>query len=94
MKPEMDDPLKFQFNPAFDFGFPQFTDPDYEHFTTLLDGISDLDVLCGDDLLKPEQPPSKRFKHCVYAEEVTSTASSLKDVPNHKLLGPIITLWC
>jgi len=49
-KSEMDDLLKFQFNPAFDFGFPQFTDPDYKHFTTLLDGISDLDVLCGDDL--------------------------------------------
>ena len=29
MKPEWNDPLKFQFNPAFDLGFPKFTDPDY-----------------------------------------------------------------
>ena len=38
---------------------PEFIDPDYEHYATLLDGISDLDVLFGDDPLKPEQPPSK-----------------------------------
>ena len=42
---------------------PEFTDPDYEHYATLLDGISDLDILFGDDPLKPEQPLSKRFKH-------------------------------
>ena len=38
MKPTWGDPLKFQFNPAFDLGFPEFTDPDYEHYATLLDG--------------------------------------------------------
>ena len=54
MKPKWGDPLKFQFNPAFDLGFPEFTYPDYEHYATLLDGLSDLDVLFGDDLLKPE----------------------------------------
>ena len=76
----------------FDLGFPEFTDPDYEHYATLLDGISDLDVLFADDLLKPEWPPSKRFKHCAYAEEATSAASALKDVTNHKWFGPITTL--
>ena len=45
MKPTWGDLLKFQFNPAFDLGFPEFTDPDYEHYATLLDGLSDLDVL-------------------------------------------------
>ena len=69
MKPTRGDPLKFQFNPAFDLGFPEFTDPDYEHYATLLDGLSDLDVLFGDDPQKSEQPPSKRFKHCAYAKE-------------------------
>ena len=54
MKPEWGDPSKFQFNLAFDLGFPEFTDPDYEHYATLLDGISDLDFLYGNDLLKPE----------------------------------------
>ena len=56
------------------------TDPDYEHYATLLDGIFDLDFLFGDNLLKPERPPSKRFKHCAYAEEAMSAASALKDV--------------
>ena len=28
VKLEWGDPLKFQFNPAFDPGFPEFTDPD------------------------------------------------------------------
>ena len=51
MKP---DQLNFQFNPAFDLGFPEFTDPDYKHYATFSDGISDLDVLFGNDLLKPE----------------------------------------
>ena len=76
----------------FDLRFPEFTDPDYEHYATLLDGISDLDVLFADDLLKPEWPPSKQFKHCAYAEEATSAASALKDVTNHKWFGPITTL--
>ena len=67
MKPKWGDPLKFQFNPAFDLGFPEFTYPDYEHYATLLDGLSVFDVLFGDNLLKPEQPLSKRFKHCAYA---------------------------
>ena len=91
MKPEWGDPSKFQFNPAFDLSFPEFTHPDYEHYATLLDGISDLDILFGNNLLKPEQPPSKRFKHCAYAEEATSAASTLKDVTNHKQFGPITT---
>ena len=69
MKHKWGDPLKLQFKPAFDLGFPEFTDPDYKHYATLLDGLSDLDVLFGDDPLKPEQPPSKRFKHCAYAKE-------------------------
>ena len=69
MKHKWGDPLKFQFNLAFDLGFPEFTDPDYKHYATLLDGLSDLDVLFDDDPLKPEQPPSKRFKHCTYAKE-------------------------
>ena len=59
MKPKWGDPLKVQFNLAFDLGFPEFAYPDYEHYATLLDGLSDLDVLLGDDLLKPERPPSK-----------------------------------
>ena len=54
MKPEWGGPLKFHFNPAFDLGFPEFTEHDYDHYATLLDGISDLDVLFDDDLLKPE----------------------------------------
>jgi len=54
MNPEWGDLSKFQFNLAFDLGFSKFTDPDYEHYATLLDGISDLDVLLGDDPLKPE----------------------------------------
>ena len=37
----------------FDLRFPEFTNPDYEHYATMLDGISDLDILFGDDLLKP-----------------------------------------
>ena len=64
MKLEWGDPLKFQFNPAFDLGFSKFTDLDIHY-----DGISDLDILLGDDTLKPERPPSRRFKHCAYAEE-------------------------
>ena len=48
MKPEWGDPLKFQLNLPFDLGFPECTDPDYEHYATLLDGISDLDDLFGD----------------------------------------------
>ena len=91
MKPQWSDPLKFQFNPAFDLGFPEFTKLDYEHYATLLDGISDSDILFDDDPLKPERPPSKRFKHCEYAEEATSAASALKDVTNHKQFGPITT---
>ena len=59
MKPKYGDPLKFQFNLAFDLGFPEFTDPDYEHCAMLLDGISDLDVHFDDNLLKPEWPRSK-----------------------------------
>ena len=54
MKPELGDPLKFQFNLAFDLGFPEFTDPDYEHYAMLLDRISDLDILFEDNPLKPE----------------------------------------
>ena len=69
MKCKWGDPSKFQFNLTFDL---EFINPDYEHHTTLLDRISDLDVLFGDDPLKPEWPLSKRFKHCAYAEEVTS----------------------
>ena len=61
MKPEWGDSSKFHFNPAFDLGFPELTDPDHEHYATLLDRISDLDVLFGDDPLKPKRPPSKRF---------------------------------
>ena len=91
MKSEWGDPLKFHFNPAFDLGFPGFTEHDYDHYAALLDGISDLDVLFDDDPLKPERPPSKRFKHCAYAEEATSAASALKDVTNHKRFGPITT---
>jgi len=91
MKPEWGDPSKFQFNPVFDLGFPEFTDPDYEEYATLLDGISDLDVLFGNDPLKPERPPSKRFKHCAYIEEATSEASALTDVTKHKQFGPITT---
>ena len=45
MKPECGDPLKFEFNPVFYLGFPEFTDPDYECYATLWDRISDLDVL-------------------------------------------------
>ena len=89
MKPEWGDPLKFQSNPAFELGFPEFTNPHYEHYAMLLDGISDLNVLFGDDPLKPERPPSKQFKHCAYAEEATSAAFALKDVTNHKRFGPI-----
>ena len=59
MKPEWGDPLKFQFNLAFDLSFPEFTDPDYEHYAMLLDRISDLDVLFEDNPLKPERPLSK-----------------------------------
>lgn len=92
MKPEWGDLSKFQFNPVFDFGFPEFTDPDYEQYATLLDGISDLGVLFGDDPLKPERPPSKWFKHCAYIEEATSAASPLIDVTKHKQFGPITTL--
>ena len=91
LKPEWGDPSKFQFNLAFHLGFPEFTDLDYKHYAMLLDRISDLDILFGHNLLKPEQPPSKRLKHCAYAEEVMSAASTLKDVPNHKQFGPIIT---
>ena len=91
MKPEWGDPSKFQFKSVFYLGFPEFTDPEYEHYATLLDGISYLDVLFADDPLKPERPPSKRFKHCAYAEEATSAASALKDVTNHKRFGPITT---
>jgi len=91
MIPEWSDLLKFQFNPVFDLGFSEFTDPDYEHYATLLNGISYLDVLFGDDPLKPERPLSKRFKHCAYAEEAKSAASALKDVTNHKRFGPITT---
>ena len=90
MKPQWGDPLKFQFNPAFDLGFPEFTDPDYEHYAA--------DKLCcwteshfGNNLLKPERPPSKQFKHCVYAEQATSAASTWKDVTNRKQFGPITT---
>ena len=72
-------------------GFPEFTDPDYKCYATLLDGISDLDVLFDDDPLKLEWPPSKRFKHCAYAEKVTSAASALKDVTDHTWFGPITT---
>ena len=57
----------FHFNPAFDLGFPEFTEHDYDNYATLLDGISDLDVIFDDDPLKPERLPSKRFKHCAYA---------------------------
>ena len=89
MKPEWGDPSKFQLNPAFNLGFPEFTDPDFEHYATLLEGISDLDVLFGNDPLKPERPPSKRFKQCAYFEEATSAASALKDVINHKQFGTI-----
>ena len=60
MKPEWGDLLNFQFKTVFDLGFPEFTDPDYEHYATLLDGISDLDVLFDGDPLKPERPPSKQ----------------------------------
>lgn len=92
MKPERGDLSKFQFNLVFDLGFPEFTDPDYEQYATLLDGISDLRVLFGDDPLKPERPPSKRFKHCAYIEEATSAASALIDVTKHKRFEPITTL--
>ena len=34
MKPESGDPLKFRFNPAFARGFPEFTDHDYEPYST------------------------------------------------------------
>ena len=51
MKPGWADPSKFQFNPVFGLGFPEFTDPDYEQYAMLLDGISDLDVLFGDHRL-------------------------------------------
>ena len=54
VKPEWGDPLKFKFNPAFYLGFLKFTDPDYKHYATLLDRISDLDVLFDNDPLKPE----------------------------------------
>ena len=81
MKLEWGDPSKFQLNLVFDLGFPSLLT-----LATLLDRISDLDVLFGNDPLKLERPPSKRFKHCVYAEEVTSAASTLKDVTNHKRL--------
>ena len=91
MKPKWNDSLKFQFNPMFDLGFPEFIDRDYKHYAMLLDRISDLDVLFDDDPLKPERPPFKRFKHCAYTEEATSTASTLKDVTNHKRFGPITT---
>ena len=91
MKLEWGDPLKFQFNSAFDLGFPEFTDPDLKHHAKLLDGISDLDVLFDDDPLKPELPPSNGFKHCAYAEEPTSSASAFKDVTNHKRFGHITT---
>ena len=101
MKPQWSDPLKFQFNLAFDLGFPGFTKLDYEQYATLSDGISDSDVLSDDYPLKPERPPSKRFKHCAYAEEATSAASALKDMINHKWFGPITTsperekgVWC
>ena len=90
-KPEWANPSKFQFNPAFDLGFLEIIDPDYEHYATLLDGISDLDVLFGDGPLKPERPSSKRFKHCAYAEEATSAGFALKDVTCHKRFGPITT---
>ena len=92
MKPEWGDPSKFQFNLAFDLSFPEFTDPDYEHYTA--DDMLHCwtESLFGDDPLKPERPPSKRFKHCAYAEEATSAASALKDVTNHKWFGPITTL--
>ena len=55
MKP---DRLNFQFNLAFDLGFPKFTDPDCKHYATFSDRISDLEVLFGNNLLKPEWPPS------------------------------------
>ena len=90
MKPEWGDPLKFQFNPAFDLGFPEFTNPDYEHYSA--DTLRCwTESLFGDDPLKPEHPPSKRFKHCAYAEEATSAASALKEVINHKRFGLITT---
>ena len=38
MKPEWSDPSKFKFNPAFDLGFPEFTDPDYEHYASYVVG--------------------------------------------------------
>ena len=50
---EWGDQLKFQFKLVFDPGFPEFTDPDYEHYPANK-------VCCwtesffGDDLLKPE----------------------------------------
>ena len=55
---------------------PEFTDLDYEHYATLLDGISDLDVLFGDDLLKPEQ-------HCLSnSSTVAPIAFSMLHAPH------------
>ena len=75
LKPEWSDLSRFKFNPVFSLGIDrEFLDPDYDQYTSCLEGIPDLSVLLEDENEDPAvvanpdivpvapEPPPKRAK--------------------------------